>query len=459
MSGRLTRIEKVINSQLDSLHVKVVPRGVPYFVDSLLKGTIRFAVRTGANNAVLNPQNTFRIGSEIPAGVISMEMSEVSSWMDIDSILSVGPYKETVVLEDIIDNKIVFNQRLKFSYQASDEILLYATPLIPNGLANKGAKLITVLSKYKLGNGDVLTYPATPGFLQSLTESKILKATYGGISANPVYKYVYVLSLEKELSRDIVEEEKVYFRSFPAYFSPQIRVPNLYNSTVDMGPFLLDYMSGKITEGFNPDEYFSIKLLDRAKGHNLGTEFEYVDSSKNYVVLKRPIDSRTFALFNVIKGDARLKPNRVVMDVDSDRKFRISQSLTPELDFTGQKYRFSTISNTSGTLILYFEPGDKIEITIAAGNQSHLIGIPSGIKYRMDVVFVSDTDKGRLQMSNWTQVGPQIQFIEYSLVVHTDGRGKYQTTGLILKPYFITPEILRGRYDYGESFDGGFAFF
>lgn len=459
MSGRLTRIEKTINSQLDSLHVKVIPRGVPYFVDSLLKGTIRFAVRTGANNAVLNPQNTFRIGSEVPAGVISVEMNSVSQWMDIDSILSIGPFKETTILEDIIGNKLVFSQRLKFSYQESDEILLYATPLIPNGLLSKGSKSITVLSKYLLGNGDVVTYPATPGFLQSLTESRCTRAVYGGISANPVFKYVYVLNLEKEISRDISEDEKIYFRSFPAYFSPQIRVPNLYNSTVDMGPFLIDYLSGRITEGFNPEEYFSIKLLDRAKGYSLGTEFEYSDSRKNFVVLNRPIESRTFALFNVIKGDARMKPNRVVMDADSERKFRISQTLTPELDFQGQQYRFTTISNTSGQLILYFEPGDKIIIPISAGNQSHTIEIPAGNKYRMDIVFVSDTNKGRLQMSNWTQVGPQIQFIEYSMVIHTDGRGKYQTTGLILKPYFITPEILRGRYDYGESFDGGFAFF
>lgn len=458
MSGRLTRIEEVINSQLDSLHVKVVPRGIPYFIDGLLRGTLRFGKRTGNSNALMNPDNTYQLLENIDAGQSRFYLKQPNNWINVNSILSFAN-KEFAVVNDVMNgNLVILDSYLKFSYQASiDEVNLHASPLIPvNILA--GQNIVQVNSNYKLANGDTFMYFATKGLIQSSTEIKIKQAVESGISADPVFTYNYTLYLEKPVNRDIETEELVYIRAYPAYFSRSIRVPNLYNTTNDMGPFLIDFLSGRIVEGFVPKETFSLKLKDRSAQYRLGTQFSYETASKNYPVLNRPINSKSFLFFTQIKGDTRIKPNKVVFET-KDYNFRSSQKLVPELDFNGQSYRFTTTSVTSGTLIIYLEPNIKIELLIESGTQSHLITIPQGFHYQMDVVFVGNSIKNKLEMSDWTQVGPQIEYIEYTIVAEATGRGRYQSTGVSLKPYFLTPEILAGRYDVGDSYNSGFVYF
>lgn len=458
MSGRLSRIEETVNSQLDSLHVKIVPRGIPYFIDGLLRGSIRFGKRIGNNNALLNPDNTYQLLKSIDKGQSRFYLKQPNVWINVNSILSLAN-KEFAIVTDVIDNNIVVLDRyLKFGYTAElDDVFLHASPLIPvNILA--GQTTIQVNSNYKLANGDTFLYFNTKGLIQSSTTVKIIKAEESGTSSDPFYIYNYTLYLETAVNRDIDIDEFVYIRAYPAYFSQAIRIPNLYNSTNYMGPFLIDFLSGRIVEGFAPKETFSLKLKDRASQYHVGNQFSYETAYKNYPMLNRPINSKSFLFFTHIKGDTKIKPNKVVFET-KDYNFRSSLKLVPQLDFNGQSYRFTTTSVTAGTLIFYFEPGVKIEFTINSGTQSHLITIPPGLFYQMDIVFVGNSIKNKLEMSDWTQVGPQIDYIEYSVVAEATGRGKYQATGILLKPYFLTPEILAGRYDTGDNYNSGFVYF
>jgi len=458
VAGRLTRIEKTVNSQLDSLHVKVVPRGIPYFIDQLLRGKVRFAKRTGNSSAVFNTENTFQLSEAVNLGTNQIPVTEAPSWLNIDSIVSIGPGKELSVIDDVLDKRVVLRDTLRFSYDTSREILIYASPLKLNGPISEGDTTIQVQSRYPLANGDVFVFLATAGLLQSSTEVKVKKALIGGTSIDPVFNTVYVLELDKPVNRDIPVEELVYFRAYPAYFSNSIRVPNLFNSSNEMGPFLVDHFSGRLIEGFAPKETFAIKLRDRSNNYQFGDQFGYETVNKNHPVLNRPISSKAFQLFGSSKGDARVTPNRVVFDVDGSQ-FRVTNKLVPNLDFNGQSYRFSTTSNTSGKLIVYLEPGFEWIVDIVAGNQSHEIVIPAGLRKQMDIILATDTPSGRLTMTDWTQVGPQIEFVECSIVAESTGRGTWQSTGLCLKPYFLTQEILSGRYDGGDSYDSGFVYF
>jgi hypothetical protein len=458
MAGRLTRIEKVINSQLDSLHVKVVPRGIPYFIDQLLRGSVRFAKRTGNSSAVINTENTFQISEAVSVGSNQIPLTEASRWLNIDSIVSIGPGKELTVIDDVLNSRVVLRDNLRFSYDTTRELLIYASPLKLNGSILQGDTTIQVQSRYPLANGDTFVYLSTAGLLQSNTEVKIKKASLGGTSIDPIYNTVYVLELDKPVNRDIIVDELVYFRAFPAYFSNSIRVPNLFNSSNEMGPFLVDYLSGRLVEGFVPKEIFAIKLKDRSNNFQLGNSLSYETVSKNHPVFNRPISSKAFQLYNNSKGDARVTPNRVVLDVDNSQ-FRVTNKLVPNIDFNNQAYRFSTTSNTSGKLIIYLEPGFEWITEIVVGNQSHEIVIPAGLRKQMDVVLATDTPNGRLTMTDWTQIGPQVEFVECSIVAESTGRGTWQSTGLCLKPYFMTQEILSGRYDGGDSYDSGFVYF
>lgn len=53
----------------------------------------------------------------------------------------------------------------------------------------------------------------------------------------------------------------------------------------------------------------------------------------------------------------------------------------------------------------------------------------------------------------------QIEFIECSIVAESVGRGVWQSTGACIKPYFLSQEILSGRYDGGDNYDNGFVLF
>ena len=57
--GRLQKIESVVNDTINHYgHIKIFPRSLPSFVDSLLRGTLRFGKRTGNSIALINPDNT-----------------------------------------------------------------------------------------------------------------------------------------------------------------------------------------------------------------------------------------------------------------------------------------------------------------------------------------------------------------------------------------------------------------
>lgn len=458
MAGRLTRIEKTINSQLDSLHVKVVPRGIPYFIDNLLRGKVRFAKRTGNSSAVFNTENTFQITNSVTVGENRVELAEAPQWLNLDSIVSIGPGKEISVIDDILDKTVVLRDNLRFAYEPGREIQIYASPLKLNSVISYGDTTIQVQTRYPLANGDTFVFLATAGILQSSTEIKVKKASYGGTTTDPIFTELYVLELDKPVYREIPIDELVYFRAFPAYFSNSIRIPKLFNSSNDMGPFLIDYLSGRLVEGFPPKEIFAIKLKDRSNNYQFGTSQSYETVGKNHPVLNRPINSKVFQLFGNAKGDTRITPSRVVFDVE-DGQFRITNKLVPNLDFDGQQYRFSTTSNTSGKLIVYFEPDFQWEVAIITGNQSHEIQIPQGLRKQMDIVFVTDTPTGRLTMTDWTQIGPQVEFVECSIVAESVGRGVWQSTGACIKPYFLSQEILSGRYDGGDNYDNGFVLF
>lgn len=458
MTGRLTRIENIVNSTLDSLHVKVVPRGIPYFIDSLLRGTTRFAKRTGNSNALINTDNTFLYESDVSEGQERFNLSYNNDWITVGSILSFSN-KEKHIVDDILDRKtVILNNRLKFSYSAeSDSVLLHAVPLKPtNIIAN--SIVININSQFLLANGDTIAYFSTSGVLQSMTEIKVKKVIYTGVSSDPIYKHNYNLELSSPIIRDIDSDEDIYLRAYPAYFSGQLRVPNLYNSTNPMGMFLIDYLSGRIVEGFNPKETFSVKLRDRGSQYHVGSQYHFESISKNYPVTNRPINSKSFVFFDQVKGDTKVKPNRVVFE-SSDFNFRSSMKLVPNIDFNDQGYRFTTQSNSAGILALEFQPDIRIELPINVGIQSHSIVVPSGFRNQMEIIFIGDSKKNKIEMSDWTQIGPQIETIEYSIVAESVGRGKYQSTGVMLKPIFLTTEILSGRYDVGDNYDSGFVYF
>ncbi len=65
--GRLTRYNQLVSGISPHYsNVVVQPRGFPIFSDPLLKGQVRFARKTGADFAIINPDNEILLKEAAP---------------------------------------------------------------------------------------------------------------------------------------------------------------------------------------------------------------------------------------------------------------------------------------------------------------------------------------------------------------------------------------------------------
>ena len=459
--GRLTRIEDTVNAPLtDFSQIKVIPRGLPYFVDNLLRGEVRFGRRTGNSTAVINTDNTFKIATDISPGAPTLTLQNPSEWMQLDSIISVGLGRELRIVEDFVDSTLLLNEKLKFSYDANDFVLLHSSPIKMLADAPAGSTSIQIKSRYPLGNGDTFVYQLTEGLLNSITEVKAPTVAFGGTSTDPIFDKIYVMELSKPLQRDLFSDDLVYIRAYPGYFSTKVRVPNPVNSSDQMGPFLLDNLSGRLVEGKNFDETLSLKLIDRRGNYLMGDDNSYVPIFKNFSVFNRPIRSHSFVFFETAIGEIRFTPQRAIFS-STTPQFRIGKKMVPTLPADGTTFKFNTKSTINAEMRIFFQPYETpVLLEIKPEPQTHIIPFPIGPENieAMEITVQSTTNEVFIEVADWTS-DATVNEIEYSLIVEATGFAGYQSSGLILKPYFLSTDLLQGKYDSGDAYDSGFIYF
>jgi hypothetical protein len=462
--GRITDIQNIINSTIPHYsHVKVFPRGLPLFIDPLLRGTVRFCRRTGNSISTVNTDNTFFF-SEAPKlknRSVVLTRNPLPAWVSPGVIVSLGPRKELNVIDDVVDTTLILTQELRRNYTTQDSLLLYAHPLKISVDTSVGDIEVFVKSKYKLANGEVFAYLQATNLLQSLTEIRASQAVYLGTTADPVYVYLYKLTLEKSLEKKLLTNEIVYHRMFPAYFSQQIRVPNALQTTDPIGPFLLDILSGRLTEGKSFKETLSLKTLDRNGNYLSGNSGTYLPIEKNHVIFDRPLSAHYPMYWETAEGSMRITPSRCVLKVNGDFKFVVGLRCVPHIP-AGKSWRINLNSNEDCSIRFIFSPHPEQEFFLAANvNQTITVTIPTGEDAsHIEINVLGNSGSCEVKLSDWTLSQSTVEQIEYSLLVEAEGEAKYQSTGIILKPYFIGSEFLRTYWDANlATFDGGKVYF
>lgn len=320
--GRLSRIEQIVNSTINHYaHVKIFPRGLPRFVDSLLRGTIRFAKRSGNNVSLLNPDNTFEFESAPQTRDNKFKLLNTNPWISEDCIVSLGPERELHQVYDVSDTTVLLTKNITQEYTTSDRVTLHSYPMKISGNVLKNSKSIVVKSHYNLANGDTFVYLQDQTLLQSLTEIKIIKAVRLGTTGSSFYNLLYSLELVSPIQRDIAENTTVYIRAYPAYFSLPVRVPNALYTSEPIGPFLIDILSGRLTEGNEFTETFSIRTLNRGNNYTLGDLTSYVEIDKNYLILDRSIPAHSPMFWELAEGSMRLAQSKIILKVGNTFAF------------------------------------------------------------------------------------------------------------------------------------------
>ena len=316
--GKLSKIEQTVNDTINHYgHVKIFPRGLPRFVDSLLRGTIRFAKRSGNTISLLNPDNTYLFETTPQTRDNKFTLKNINKWISEDCIVSMGPERELHQVYDVVDQTVLLKTNLTQTYTTSDKVLLHSYPMLVSVDVNADDTTVTVKSHYNIANGDTFVYLHDDALLQSLTEIKITKATRLGSIGDTFYGLLYSLELEKPIERQITSNATVFIRAFPAYFSAPVRVPNALFTSEPIGPFLIDMLTGRLTEGTEFNETFAIRTLNRNNNYNFGSATSYITVDKNYLILERSIPVHAPMFWELAEGSMRLTPSRIVLKVNS----------------------------------------------------------------------------------------------------------------------------------------------
>jgi len=468
--GRLSRIESVINGTIDAYaHSKLVPRGLLYYADTLLRGTIRFAKRTGNSISVFSPDNTYKLAENVNSNTNSFYIANTSKWMCINAILSMGPGQEFAQISDISDTLVTVLDTLIMPYTTIQSVQLYAVPIQAGSNTQAGATSMTVQTYYPLANGDSLVYMVSSGLLQSTTEVLITQVVDLGSSTDPYYTHLYQVGLAGPLLTSFEYLDEIYMKCKPAYFGTSVKVPQLATSSDQMGPFLMDYMSGMMIEGVPYKETFSIRGRDRTGSIVLGTGTDFMTVSKNHVIMERPIKAHTPLFWQLAEGTFRFTPSRIVLNVGDQLgtgidangyKFCAETRCTPNIE-ADTTWSLSVKANQDLTLRFWFKPYGFQEFTLTSGlAQTITVGAIGSqpITHIMINVLASASD-GQVTMSDWTTNNATIDSMDYCIVADAIGISTWQSSGLICKPYFLSTDVLGTNYDIGTNYDSGKVYF
>jgi len=397
--GRLGKIEQIVNDTINHYaHVKIFPRGLPRYVDPLLRGTVRFAKRSGNTISLLNPDNTYKFATVPQTRDNKFVLDNLNKWIIEDCILSMGPERELHQVHDIVDTTVLLKSNLTQTYTTDDKVLLHSYPMLLSIDVNAGDTTIMVKSHYNIANGDVFAYLQDQTLLQSLTEIKVTKATRLGSVGSVFFDLLYLLDLEKPVQRYIQSNTMVYLRAYPAYFSAAVRVPNAIFTSEPIGPFLLDLLTGRLLEGTEFNETFAIRTLNRGGSYTLGNSTSYVTVDKNYLVLERTVPVHAPMFWELAEGSMRLTPSRIVLKVNSTLSFDNTGLVTFQYDpLTGVvQYRGS--------------------VNLAKVGIGNLFRDGAGVEYK-----VIDVDTTYNNVTILTQSGDLPALISTSIVSHLDG--------------------------------------
>lgn len=367
--SRLNELEQIVNNTVSHYsHVKIMPRGLPRFADSLLRGTVRFAKRSGNTVALLNPDNTFEFASAPQTRDDKFTLLYPNIWITPDCILSMGPERELQQVYDVVDQTILLQNNLTGTYTTSNKVLLHSYPMLLFADVSSGATTITVKSYYKIANGDVFSYLQDSTLLQSLTEINITNAVYQGTVGSGFYNLLYSITLEKGIEKSFPANTMVYFRAYPAYFSTSIRVPNSLFSSEPLGPFLVDLLTGRLLEGQEFDETFSLRTISRSGNYTLGDATSYVPINKNYLILDRSVPVHAPLFWELAEGSMRITPSKIVLKVSSTLSFD-NTSLIPYqynvVDGVGVVQYLGSVNLLNVRVNDIFSDGSGTEYTVA----------------------------------------------------------------------------------------------
>lgn len=449
-------VDKIEQFVPEFANVKVVPRGTPVLPDLLMTGSVRFGRRLGANVSLLNPDNQMILTDSPQIQSSSITVDRMLLWIEQNAILNFGGISFYQILDyDAATLQIDLTEELTSSLTAGNQVTLWATPLVVHIAAPAGSTQITVRSRYVLVNGDTLTY-STSTELNSLTESNVVLAeTDGTDSSDPVFTNIYTLTLDAPLKQAFAVDSPLYIRAYPAYVSQVLRVPKLTSG--QMGPFLLDYVATPLDDTVSYPGTFGVRVLDSGGNVIVGDGNSFLTVAQNFPVMNRPLWAENILFWKVVRGSGGfIYPNQYRLITDETGVARVTNRMIPAFQ-PGITLNVTFTATSAGTVRFYCEP---------LGYQTYEVQayVPQTIQW---VLGAGDDPVTRLEILANLEPGAEVrvrdtvlqnplaQQFQYSYCFRVVGTSNFQSTSLVLKPYFLSISDLTATYDSGKEWNGG----
>lgn len=317
--------------------------------------------------------------------------------------------------------------------------------------------------------GDQLWIQADPELLLSGTSFTVVDVQ--GYSAS-LSEFNSIVVLDNPIPRDLEIGDVVYLRGFPGYRSNVLNLPAHRRLPHPMGPVVLDYVSGRFTEGQSPVETLSVQTFDGLDG-TIDSTYP-VAIKKNHPVLRVPIHQSAFLFFHRYSGTITYRNNKFVMRNDDRGRCEIWADLIPAwpAPTAGQEdlswsVRVTFASAEPNSLFYRFDPN---EIDRVPGFPDQLLAAGSGTSNTSKNVKIvlragqqnatrlrlitSGEPNAEIEMDGWNVTGRQIERLQYGLSARQVGAYDWQAGSLQVKPYFRTLADLYTQMDV-DSLDSG----
>jgi hypothetical protein len=470
--GRLTRYNQLVSGISPHYsNVIVQPRGFPIFSDPLLKGQVRFARKTGADFALINPDNEISIAQAAPKNTQTLILARPNRWLEIGAVLSLGPDEEFALVKDFSDTYITLVDPIAGNFTTDNTVHLFATPIEPALDTPAGSTTILVRSRYHILAGDRISVETTPGLLTSLLDAKILSARLlDSSSGTAPFNLHYELELETSTTVALTTgATNLFLKAQPSYLSNQVFIPLVPGNPDDIGPFLLDYVSGVLFDRPNVEEQLSITVFDKLGNPIVHDGLAPLTIGKQFPITEMPVMADVLCLWQVADGSITFSKRGSTQEIYAvslcnDRgEFQVSQEVIPAMP-PGTEWNVPVTPTRSSTLRVRFFPNEWREFSLTANIPTQaLIGttvneLPTE---RIEIVVVGDSNT-QVEFGNWVPTQNQAFSMIYGITADVFGDAQWQATNMFQKPMFLNFAMgLKGRFDSNRTpnrFDGGMLF-
>ncbi len=312
---------------------------------------------------------------------------------------------------------------------------------------------IAVRGRFPVLPGDQLWIQSDPELLLSGTNYNVVSVQ--GYSQS-LALYNSVVTLDQPIPRDLDINDIVYLRAFPGYKSPVVNVPASRRLPLPMGPFVVDYVSGRFTDGASPVETLSLQTFDGLDNPVSGPYPMVVQ--KNEPVLPVPIHQSSFLFFKRYRGTVTYRNGKLVLRNDDRGRCMIFMDLVPA--WSGPiawQTRITFASPAFNTVLYRFFPNDLVIAGGGGGNASSTLTFEmtstNAASNRL-AIMTSGEPNAEIEMDGWNVVGQQVEKIQYGTSIQQIGAFDWQAGGLQIKPYLKTLADLYTQMDF-DSLDAG----